>query len=374
MKLLIAVPTYNEIENIELLIKSVLENVQQLQGREVNTEILVIDDNSPDGTANVVERLTEQYPDRLHLLKRPGKQGLAQAYLAAFDWGMNRWYDVFLEMDADFSHNPKYIPQMLEKIKTHDVVIGSRNIKGGGVEGWTMLRNLISKGGSLYSRMVLGCPIKDLTGGFNMWRRSALEKIGLDKIISRGYSFQIEMKYKAFAAGCSIAEIPIIFPDRKHGKSKMSKKILLEALLNIWKIRKGNGKENGVDQFIKFMVTGGLGTVTNLAIFFLLVDILNLPEIPVSVVCFLIAVTQNYIINHLWSFKTHTTGEKLSLKRWCMFTASSMFGLAVNIAVMKLILLRWTLPYKFIAQACGIAAGMVINFIFSKYAVFRKKK
>jgi|TergutMp193P3_1026864.scaffolds.fasta_scaffold00323_6 dolichol-phosphate mannosyltransferase len=367
MKLLIAVPTYNEIENIEPFIKLVFENVPP------DAQILVIDDNSPDGTAAVVEQLAGHYPDRLHLLKRPGKQGLAQAYLAAFDWGMSRDYDVFLEMDADFSHNPKYIPEMLEKIKTHDVVIGSRNIKGGGVEGWTMLRNLISKGGSLYSRVVLGCPVKDLTGGFNMWRKSALEKIGLEGIISRGYSFQIEMKYKAFAAGCSIAEIPIIFPDRKQGKSKMSKKILLEALFNIWKIRKSGRPETGLDQFIKFAITGGLGTVTNLAIFFLFADILNLPEIPVSVGCFLIAVTQNYIINHLWSFKKHTSGNKLSLKRWGMFTASSLLGLAVNIAVMQLILLRWTLPYKFIAQAFGIAAGMVINFIFSKYAVFRKK-
>ena len=368
MKLLIAIPTYNEIENIEPLIKLVFENVPSW------SEILVIDDNSPDETAAAVERLMEQYPDRLHLLKRPGKQGLAQAYLAAFDWGMNRDYDIFLEMDADFSHNPAYIPEMLEQIKTHDVVIGSRNIKGGGVEGWTLLRNFISKGGSLYSRTVLGCPIKDLTGGFNMWRKSTLEKIVLNGIISRGYSFQIEMKYKAFLAGSSITEIPIIFPDRKQGKSKMSQKILLEALVNIWKIRKNSGRETGLDQFIKFALTGGLGSITNLAIFFLCADLLNLPEIPVSIGCFLIAVTQNYIINQLWSFKTHTEGAGLSLKRWCMFTASSLFGLAVNITVMQLILLHWILPYKFIAQACGIAAGMVLNFCFSKYVVFRKKK
>ena len=138
MKLLIAVPTYNEIENIEPLIKLVFETVPSW------SDILVIDDNSPDGTGAAVEQLTEQYPGRLFLLKRPGKQGLAQAYLAAFEWGMERDYDVFLELDADFSHNPKYIPEMLEKIETCDVVIGSRNIKGGGVEGWTMLRNLIS--------------------------------------------------------------------------------------------------------------------------------------------------------------------------------------------------------------------------------------
>jgi len=368
MKLLITIPTYNEIENIESFIRLVFEYVPSY------AEVLVIDDNSPDGTAEAVEGLASQYQDRLHLLKRPEKQGLAYAYLAAFEWGMECGYDVFLEMDADFSHNPEYIPEMLKKIESHDIVIGSRNIKGGGVEGWTLMRNFISKGGSLYSRIVLGCPIMDLTGGFNMWRKSALEKIGLTSIISRGYSFQIEMKYKAFLAGCSIVEIPIVFTDRKHGASKMSREILLEALVNIWRIKQRNGRETGMGQFVKFAVTGGLGTITNLAVFFVFADLLGLPEIPVSVGCFSIAVTQNYIFNQLWSFKTHTADMGLSLKRWALFTASSLFGLTVNIIVMKLILLYWTPHYKFIAQALGVAAGMAINFVLSKYAVFRKEK
>ena len=368
MKLLITVPTYNEIENIEPLIKLIFEYIPSC------AEILVIDDNSPDGTGAAVERLTGQYPDRLYLLKRPGKQGLAQAYLAAFEWGMSRDYDVFLEMDADFSHNPEYIPDMLEKIRSNDAVLGSRNIRGGSVEGWTIPRKLISKGGSLFSRIVLGCPVRDLTGGFNMWRKSVLEKINLASIISRGYSFQIEMKYKAYAAGCSIVEIPIHFPDRKKGKSKMSRKILLEALVNVWKIKKRSGRETGLDQFAKFAATGGLGTITNLVIFFIFADLLNKQVIPVSIGCFLIAVTQNYIINHLWSFKTHTVGAGLSVKRWCMFIVSSLLGLVVNISVMRLILLYWDLPYKFIAQAWGIAAGMMVNFILSKYKVFKKKE
>jgi len=368
MKLLITIPTYNEIENIALFLKLVFEHIPP------QAEILVIDDNSPDGTAAAVEKAAEQYHGRLHLLKRPCKQGLAQAYLAAFQWGMERDYDVFLEMDADFSHNPKYIPEMLKKIESHDVVIGSRNIKNGKVEGWTFIRNLISKGGSLYSRMVLGCPVMDLTGGFNMWRRNALEKIGLTSIISKGYSFQIEMKYKAFLAGCRITEIPIVFTDRKQGMSKMSRKILLEALVNIWKIKQRSGRETFFGQFLKFAVTGGLGTITNLVIFFVFADLLGLPEIPVSIGCFLIAVTQNYIINHLWSFKTHTVGAGLSLKLWALFAASSLFGLAVNVFTMKIILIYWVLPYKFIAQAWGIAAGMLVNFFLSKYAVFKKRK
>jgi dolichol-phosphate mannosyltransferase len=365
VKILIAVPTYNEAQNIEPFIKTVFENIPE------HAEILVIDDNSPDGTAKLVEKIIPDYPARLHILNRPEKQGLAQAYLAAFDWGLSRAYDTFLEIDADFSHDPKYIPLMLKEIQTHDVVIGSRNIKGGCVEGWSALRNLISKGGSLYSRIVLGCPIKDLTGGFNLWTKPALEKIGLYTIISKGYSFQVEMKYKAYSAGCSVKEIPITFSDRKYGKSKMSRGIFLEALINIWKIKRNVRVDSGIDQFFKFAVTGGLGTITNLLIFFLCADKAGLPEIPVSIGCFLIAATQNYSINHTWSFRQK---DAMSIKKWFYFIAGSAGGLVVNIAVMKIILLQWTLPYKFIAQAFGIAAGMVINFMLSKFVIFKKTK
>jgi len=367
LKLLITIPTYNEAPNIEQLLKTLFALVPN------NAEVLIIDDNSPDGTAALAEAMVEQFPGRLFILHRPEKQGLAIAYLAAFEWGLARDYDAFLEMDADFSHNPVYIAEMLKQIETHDVVIGSRNIKGGGVEGWTLLRNFISKGGSFYSRLVLGCPIKDLTGGYNMWRKSTLEKIGLNKIISSGYSFQIEMKYRAFAAGCSIKEVPIIFADRKFGKSKMSKKIFLEALFNIWKIKKSTGRDSGIDQFVKFLLTGGLGTITNLIIFFLLADKWGFPEIPVSIFCFLIGVTQNYIINHKWSFRQNTKKEKLSIKRWGAFVTGSLFGLAVNILVMKLIIEFFMLPFKFLAQLAGIGAGMILNFFISKYFVFKKR-
>jgi dolichol-phosphate mannosyltransferase len=366
MKILAAIPTYNEALNIEPLIKAVFENIPH------ESEILVIDDNSPDGTAKIVESLIPGYPQRLHILNRPEKQGLARAYLAAFAWGLSRGYDAFLEMDADFSHNPKYIPAMLTEIGVNDVVIGSRNIQGGGVEGWTFLRNAVSKGGSFYARAVLGCPVKDLTGGFNMWTRNALEKIGLANIISKGYSFQVEMKYRAYTAGCRIKEIPIIFPDRKFGASKMSKKIFLEALVNIWKIKFITGSGAALAQFIKFVLTGGLGAVTNLVIFFLCADILRLSEIPVSIFCFFIAASQNYIINHQWSFKQNMGNEAISLKKWLQFIAGSFLGLAANIAVMQMVLGTFVLPFKFIAQACGIAAGMMINFSFSKFVVFRK--
>lgn len=192
----------------------------------------------------MVKKLQDEYnkSSQLFLLERNSKKGLADAYITGFKWGLLNGFDVFCEMDADFSHKPEYLPKLWNEIQSYDVVIGSRNIKGGSVEGWSLLRNIISKGGSLYSRIILGCPVKDLTGGFNMWRKISLEKIGLDTIISKGYSFQIEMKYKAYRAGCSIKEIPIIFSDRVAGESKMSKGIFIEALKAVWRIR--NAKKN----------------------------------------------------------------------------------------------------------------------------------
>jgi putative flippase GtrA len=154
------------------------------------------------------------------------------------------------------------------------------------------------------------------------------------------------MKYKAYSAGCSIKEIPILFPDRKFGKSKMTKRIFLEALINIWKIKRNVGRDSGIDQFVKFAITGGLGTITNLLIFFLCVDKAGLPEIPISIGCFLIAATQNYIINHTWSFKQSTVKAPLSIKKWLLFISASLLGLAVNIVVMKLMLIHWALPYN----------------------------
>jgi putative flippase GtrA len=258
---------------------------------------------------------------------------------------------------------------MIEQIQTHDVVIGSRNIPGGGVVGWPFLRKLISKGGSLYARLVLGCPVRDLTGGFNMWRKTALEKTGLSSIISKGYSFQIEMKYKAYRGGCSITEIPIIFAERRQGVSKMTRQIFLEALLAVWEIKNPN-----LVEFIKFAITGGLGTITNLAIFFVCADLLGFHEIPVSVFCFFVAATQNYFINRRWSFKKISENAAPGLKQWALFTGASLAGLGVNIAVMKSFMLGFNPPYKFIAQACGIAAGMGVNFLLSKRVVFRGKR
>lgn len=232
MKKLIIIATYNEKDNIEKMLMDVFASVP-----DVN--ILVIDDNSPDKTHEIVERLiTERYPAQLHLMKRAGKLGLGTAYIAGFNWGLERDYDVIGHMDADFSHNPKYLPSMFEALANgYDLVLGSRYVKGGGVVNWGLKRKIISRGGSLYAKIILGLPFNDLTGGFKCFNRKVLETIGINELKSTGYSFQIETTYKTYLNGFKIKEIPIIFEDRILGQSKMSGSIFKEALLMVLRMR-----------------------------------------------------------------------------------------------------------------------------------------
>ena len=228
---LIIIPTYNERDNIEKL----LELISQT---DPAAHMLIVDDNSPDRTFEEVEALMQStYPGRLFLLKRAGKMGLGTAYIEGFKWALAREYDYIFEMDADFSHDPKYLPEFLQAVKTHDLVLGSRYVPGGGVRNWGLLRKFISRGGSLYARTILGLSLRDLTGGFKCFRREVLEAIDLDSVKSNGYSFQIEMTYRASRKGFRICETPIIFEDRTAGKSKMSRKIFLEAVVMVWKLR-----------------------------------------------------------------------------------------------------------------------------------------
>ena len=229
---IIVIPTYNEIENIE----TILEKVFVL---DLGVDILIVDDNSPDKTYAKVQEMIDAdlYKGALHLMIRENKEGLGKAYVAGFKWCLEREYDFIIEMDADLSHDPKYLPSFIENIKAYDLVIGSRYVKGGGVVNWSLLRKFISFGGSTYARTILGISIKDVTGGFKCFRREVLEAIDLDNIISAGYAFQIEMNYRTILKGFKVKEVPIIFEDRVAGKSKMSKKIFIEALLNVVTLR-----------------------------------------------------------------------------------------------------------------------------------------
>ncbi len=227
---LVVVPTYNERANIEKLIESVL-----CQDSRLN--MLVVDDGSPDGTGEIVDRIATENP-RVHALHRPRKMGLGTAYLAGFKWALERDFDYVLEMDADFSHDPAHLPQFLEAIRDADLVLGSR-YRGGKVTvvNWPMTRLLLSYFANGYARFVTGVPLDDLTGGFKCFRRHVLEAIPLDEVRSNGYAFQIEMNFRTWKKGFRIVEIPIVFVDRTEGESKMSKKIVREAVWMVWRLR-----------------------------------------------------------------------------------------------------------------------------------------
>ncbi|OGC86748.1 MAG: dolichyl-phosphate beta-D-mannosyltransferase [candidate division Zixibacteria bacterium RBG_16_48_11] len=229
MKALVIVPTYNEKENIERIIPEILSQDQRLH-------VLVVDDNSPDGTGQIADRLAQQN-GRVFVLHREKKSGLGQAYLAGFKYALEKKFDYVFEMDADFSHDPKYLPEFLRAIQNADLVLGSRYISGVNVVNWPMSRLILSYLANIYSRWITGLPVRDSTGGFKCYRRVVLEKIELDKIKSEGYSFQIETSFRAWRKGFRIVEIPIIFVDRKEGQSKMSKRIVREAMWMVWKLR-----------------------------------------------------------------------------------------------------------------------------------------
>ncbi len=230
---LVVIPTYNEAENISRILYTLTTEVPTV-------DVLVVDDNSPDGSANLVKLFMKHTP-RVHLLSRPKKDGLAGAYIAGFGWGLDKRYQAFISMDADFSHQPTDVARIVTGLVTSDVVVGCRYISGGEITGWGLTRQCISRGGNLYAQTVLRMPYKDLTGGFNGWNRRVLEKIDVRSIRSKGYAFQVEMKYRAHKAGFGITEIPIRFVNREVGTSKMSGTIFWEAAFRVLEMRRSYG-------------------------------------------------------------------------------------------------------------------------------------
>jgi len=223
MKATVCLPTYNERENVERMIRTL---------HALGVRVLVIDDNSPDGTGEVADGLAQEL-EGISVLHRPHKEGLGPAYLAGFRRALADGAELILEMDCDFSHNPADVPRLLEAAEHADLVLASRYVKGGGTENWGLVRRLISRGGSLYAQVLLGLPVRDLTGGFKCYRRAVLEALPLDEIHSKGYAFQIETTYRAMRKGFSVREIPITFADRLEGGSKMSRAIVAEG---VWKV------------------------------------------------------------------------------------------------------------------------------------------
>ena len=231
MRTLVVIPTYNERGNIEALVGEILALLPEL-------DILIVDDNSPDGTGQAADLLARRTP-RVRVLHRAGKQGLGTAYVAGFTYALAEGYDRVVEMDSDFSHRPEDLPAMLAATRWADVVIGSRNVAGGQALNWSPVRHLISKGGSAFARVVLGMPIQDCTSGFKAFRRSAIERLDLAALGSNGYAFQLEVNYACVQSGQRIVEVPIVFPDRTRGTSKMSWGIVVEAVWLVLRLRTG---------------------------------------------------------------------------------------------------------------------------------------
>ncbi|WP_096910303.1 polyprenol monophosphomannose synthase [Halobacteriovorax marinus] len=229
-KTLIIIPTYNEIDNIERMITTLFSLHQ-------GVHLLIIEDGSPDGTADVVKKYQEQYPEQLHMIQRTGKLGLGTAYVTGFKWALERKYEFVFEMDCDFSHDPAQVPDLLEAAQSNDLVIGSRYIDGIRIINWPFRRLLLSYLASIYTRFVTNIPVYDTTGGFKCFTRKALESLNLDKIISKGYIFQLELNYKVWSKGLKVKEVPIIFYERRDGQSKMAGGIIFEALFSVLRLR-----------------------------------------------------------------------------------------------------------------------------------------
>lgn len=231
MHTLVIIPTYNERDNLVSLARAVL-------AVQPGAEVLIVDDNSPDGTGRLADGLAAQDP-RVHVLHRTRKEGLGAAYVAGFRWALAREYDALVEMDADFSHRPEDLPRLLRALGGADVVIGSRNVPGGRTAGWSLLRRLVSRGGSLYARLFLRLPVHDCTSGFKAFRREVVAALDLHRLRANGYGFQVEVNYACYRAGCRIIEVPIVFPDRTRGASKMTGRIVVEAALLVLALRLG---------------------------------------------------------------------------------------------------------------------------------------
>ncbi len=231
MKALIVMPTYNERENITPIVEEILRYAPQV-------DILIVDDNSPDGTGDIAEALHERFPN-VSVMHRAGKLGLGTAYIAGFRYALEQGYELVLEMDADFSHDPRYLPDLLAEAERADLVIGSRYVRGGGTPNWSPLRRFISGGGNIFARAVLMLPVKDATAGYRCYRSSVLKTLDLGSITSQGYAFQVEMTYQTLKHGFRVSEVPIMFVDRRVGKSKMSRKIFIEGFVFVLRARFG---------------------------------------------------------------------------------------------------------------------------------------
>jgi len=375
MESLVIIPTYNEKQNIESLIEALLNLGKQLH-------ILIIDDNSPDGTGVIADQLAKKHQE-VHVLHRKGKLGLGTAYVEGFKYALKSGAKYILQMDADFSHQPRAIPDFLEAIKAYDLVLGSRYYKGVRVMNWPFRRILLSKMGTKYVRAITGLPVTDITGGYKCFRREVLEAIDLHKIKSNGYSFMIEMTFKTYHKGFRIGEIPIVFEERRAGQSKISKSIIFEAMWLVWKLQIEQVVGGAIrsikeaiyavphKQLIKFMIVGGIGFGVNMFVYYVTYHLLLLHYIASAVWAFSIAVTHNFLLNKFWTFRC--ADKKDIFVEYYKYVSTNVLGLGVNLLILMLLVSFLKTP-ALISQAIAICCAVVVNYAGSKLWVFKIKK
>jgi dolichol-phosphate mannosyltransferase len=361
-QILIVVPTYNERENLPGFVAALLALPQQI-------ECLIVDDNSPDGTGKIADELVKA-SQRVHVLHRPGKQGLGAAYVAGFVWALERNYQFVVSMDADFSHDPAQLPTLLAVRDKQVVVIGSRYVKGGRIVGWDWRRYLNSWGANWVTRLLLGLPVRDATAGFKCYPRSFLADLDLGQLLASGYAFQVEMLLRAQELGYRLCEVPIIFVDRRAGQSKISGELVSSAKV----VLRLAAQRPGLKQFIKFALVGGLNTIVDWCIYFLLwrSGLSRLGQNGKQLAkagSFLVAVISSYILNRAWTFRSQ---DKRIARQATRFFLVAAVGLLLNNSIFYFL----TAPNYFhlsdlISLALTTAGIMFWNFFANKYWTFR---
>jgi len=360
VKTLVIIPTYNEAQNICKLLEEILSL------RLKNLAILIVDDNSPDGTGRLVEEFRQKnaVKEQIFLLSRKRKEGLGKAYLAGFYWALAHRYERIVTMDADFSHNPQYLPTLFSEAKEDTLVVGSRYIKGGKVKGWGPLRYLNSLGANLISRLLLGLKPRDVTAGYKCYPASFLKSIDLENLVSSGYAFQVEMLLLAQDRGFKIKEVPIVFVDRRVGESKIAGELFRSAAV-VFRLFL---KRKAIHQLIKFVLVGTSGTIIDFSIYFVATRFLHLFYLLAKILSFLLAVFNNYLWNRLWTFRSL---DKNKLWEFARFGSTSLIGLGLNTLIMYIFVEKVKM-YDITAWIVATLFVFFWNFIISKFWVFKK--
>lgn len=354
--LLIIIPTYNERDNIERLITAIHHHVPL-------ADILVVDDSSPDGTGDLVTSLAKR-DEQLHVLHRKVKDGLGRAYVAGFIWALEKSYTQIVSMDADFSHDPKYLPNMLKQSTLETVVIGSRYIPSGRVEGWGAWRYINSWVANLVTRTVLGLKPKDATAGYKVYPRQFLEKLNLKLVLAAGYAFQVEMILRAQEFGFRIVEVPITFVDRRAGESKIAgeaKRSMRVVLALAW-------QRESLRQFVKFAIVGAGNTLVDWVIYFFLAHYVGLAKLVAKSGSFVVAAASSYFFNRRWTFKSQNSNVAGEFARFLVVATT---GLAWNTLIFWVISIHFNLP-DIVGLFVATALVTIWNFLVNKHWTFKK--